>query len=73
MDVFHMQKCIPLLTVFRERELQHRGDEEGQGAFGVVDFSTALAQPPGLSLVSYLIEAAVLSCHEDTSQVCGGD
>lgn len=39
----------------------------------MVDFSAALAQPPGLSLVSYLIKAAVLSCHKDASQVCGGD
>lgn len=61
------------LTVFREGELEHRGDEEGQRAFGVVDFSAALAQPSGLSLVSDLIEAAVLSCHEDTPQVCGCD
>lgn len=61
------------LTIFRKGELEHRGDEEGQRAFGVVDFSAALTQPPCLGLVSYLIEAAVLSCHKDASQVCGGD
>lgn len=39
----------------------------------MVDFSAALTQPSGLSLISHLVEAAVLSCHEDASQVCGGD
>lgn len=68
-----MWKGVPLLTVFGEGELEHRGDEEGQRAFGVVDFSATLTQPPRLSLVSYLIEAAVLPCHKDASQVCGGD
>ena len=64
---------LSVLTVFREGELQHRGHEEGQRAFRVVDFPAALTQPPGLGLVSHLVEAAVLSCHEDASQVCGGD
>lgn len=39
----------------------------------MVDFSAALAQPACLSLVSDLIETAVLSCHKDASQICGGD
>ena len=39
----------------------------------MVDFSAALAQPSRLGLVSDLIKAAVLSCHKDASQVCGGD
>ena len=39
----------------------------------MIDFSAALAQPASLGLVGYLIEAAVLSCHENASQVCGGD
>lgn len=66
-------KKSPKLTVFREGELENRGDEEGQGALGVVDFPAALAQPPRLSLVRYLIQAAVLSCHKNTAQVCGCD
>lgn len=68
----HGNVSLPL-TVFREGELEHRRNEEGQRAFGVVDFSAALTQPAGLSLVRYLIEASIFSCHEDTSQVCGGD
>lgn len=39
----------------------------------MVDFSAALAQPPSLGLVGDLIEAAVLSCHEDSTRVSGGD
>lgn len=41
----------------------------------MVDLPAALAQPPRLSLVSYLIQAAVLSCHKNTAQVrgCDGD
>lgn len=63
----------PKFTVFRKGELENRGDEEGQGTLGVVDFPAALAQPPCLSLVSYLIQAAVLSCHKNAPQVCGCD
>lgn len=72
-DVSSYTQVFPSLTVFRKRELEHRGDEEGQGAFRVIDFSTALTEPPCLRLVSDLIEAAILSCHEDATQVCGGD
>lgn len=61
------------LTIFRKGELKDRGNKERQGTFGVVDFSAALAQPPCLSLVSYLIEAAILPCHKYTPQVCGCD
>lgn len=61
------------LTIFRKRKLEHRGNEEGQRAFGVVNFSAALAEPTRLRLVSYLIETTVLSCHEDAAQVCRGD
>lgn len=39
----------------------------------MVDLSAALAQPPGLGLVGYLIQAAVFPCHEDSAQVCGAD
>lgn len=54
------------LTIFGKGELENRGDKEGQWTFRVVDFSAALTQPPRLSLVSYLIEAAILSCHKNT-------
>lgn len=60
-------------TIFRKGELENRRDEERQGTFGVIDFPAALAQPPCLSLVSNLIETAILSCHKNASQVCGRD
>lgn len=60
-------------TIFREGELQHRGDKEGQSTFGVVDLSAALAEPACLCLVSHLIEATILSCHKDTTFICRGD
>lgn len=62
-----------LLTFFRKGELEDRGDEERQRAFGMVDFPASLAQPSRLSLVSYLIKAAIFSCHKNTPQVCGCD
>lgn len=39
----------------------------------MVDLSAALAEPSCLSLVSNLIEAAVLPCHKDTTFICGRD
>lgn len=74
-DLFpiHWLRIHSYSTVFGEGKLEHRGDEEGQRAFGVVDLSAALAQPPGLSLVGNLIQAAVFPCHEDSAQVGGAD
>lgn len=62
-----------LLTIFREGELKHRRNKEGQSAFRMVDLSTTLAEPACLSLVRYLIEAAILPRHEDSAQVCRCD
>ena len=68
-----IERCILLqkennqqLTIFRKGELENRGDKERQRTFGVVDLSAALTQPPRLSLVSDLIQAAILSCHKNT-------
>lgn len=56
MDIFHSTwKCFFRLTVIGEGELEHRRDKEGQGAFGMVDFSASLTKPACLRLVSDLI------------------
>lgn len=70
---YKFENVFFFLTIFRERELKHGGDEERQGAFGVVDFPAALTQPASLGLVGYLVQAPVLPCHEDAAQVCGSD